>query len=318
MDQTPLLIFVVALLIGVVVGMTGMGGGALMTPALIFLKVDPTVAVANDLVAAAIYKSVGAGVHWKHGSPNLRLAGLLTLGSVPFAFAGAFIIQAVGSNDPAGVEQREAFVKAAIGVALLLAAATYAMRLALNLRSRTQGGPSHLEDPRLRPVPTVIVGAIGGLLVGLTSVGSGSVIMVTLLLLYPGLQAVRLVGTDLAQAVPLVLSAAVSHVIVSGVDWSILIPLVLGGTPGTFIGARIANRVPQALLRRGIVLLLFVTGLGLLGVDQVVALLLGVVALVVGTFAWAWFRKRHGLPAFARSRRRTKEPADDPPTPFEH
>jgi hypothetical protein len=317
-DQTPLLIFVVALLIGVVVGMTGMGGGALMTPALIFLKVDPTVAVANDLVAAAIYKSVGAGVHWKHGSPNLRLAGLLTLGSVPFAFAGAFIIQAVGSNDPAGVEEREAFVKAAIGVALLLAAATYAMRLALNLRSRTRGGPSHLEDPRLRPVPTVIVGAIGGLLVGLTSVGSGSVIMVTLLLLYPGLQAVRLVGTDLAQAVPLVLSAAVSHVIVSGVDWSILIPLVLGGTPGTFIGARIANRVPQALLRRGIVLLLFVTGLGLLGVDQVVALLLGVVALVVGTFAWAWFRKRHGLPAFARSRRRTKEPADDPPTPFEH
>jgi uncharacterized protein len=309
MESSSLLIFVVALLIGVVVGMTGMGGGALMTPALIFLRVDPTIAVANDLVAAAIYKSVGAGVHWRQGSPNLRLAGLLALGSVPCAFAGAFIIAAVGSS-----EDQEAFVKAAIGVALLLAAATYALRLALNLRSQARGDAPRLSDPKLRPVPTVIVGAVGGLLVGLTSVGSGSVIMVTLLLLYPGLQAVRLVGTDLAQAVPLVLSAAISHVIVSGVDWSILIPLVLGGTPGTFIGARIAGRVPQALLRRGIVLLLFVTGLGLLGVNQVVALLLGVVALVLGTFAWAWFRQRHGLPAFARSARRA-EAAEEPQTP---
>jgi hypothetical protein len=306
-ETLSLQIFVVSLLIGVVVGMTGMGGGALMTPALIFLKIDPTIAVANDLVAAAVYKSVGAGVHWRQGSPNLRLAGLLALGSVPCAFAGAFIIQAVGGSDPQGVEQREAFVKAAIGAALLLAAATYAMRLALNLRSLT----------RLRPVPTVLVGAVGGLLVGLTSVGSGSVIMVTLLLLYPGLQAVRLVGTDLAQAVPLVLSAAVSHVIVSGIDWSILIPLILGGTPGTFIGAKIAGRVPQALLRRGIVLLLFVTGLGLLGVDQVVALLLGVLALIVGTLGWAWFRQQHGLPAF-HGRGRRKQPADEPPAPIDH
>ena len=309
MDESSLLIFVVALLIGIVVGMTGMGGGALMTPALIFLRIDPTVAVANDLVAAAIYKSVGAGVHWRQGSPNLRIAGWLTLGSVPCAFAGAFIIDAIGSNDPEGAAQREAFVKAAIGAALLLAAFTYALRLAMNLRSRTRGGPPQLADPKIRPVATVVLGAVGGLLVGLTSVGSGSVIMVTLLLLYPGLQAVRLVGTDLTQAVPLVLSAAVSHVLVTGVDWSVLIPLVLGGTPGTFLGARIAGRVPQALLRRGIVLLLFVTGLGLLGVDQVVAIGLGVLALIVGTFAWGLFRKQHGLPAFQRVGRTT--PAAD-------
>jgi hypothetical protein len=312
METLSLQIFVVSLLIGVVVGMTGMGGGALMTPALIFLKIDPTIAVANDLVAAAVYKSVGAGVHWRQGSPNLRLAGWLALGSVPCAFAGAFIIQAVGSP-----EAQETFVKKAIGAALLLAAATYAMRLALSLRSQARGGAPQLEDPAIRPVPTVLVGAVGGLLVGLTSVGSGSVIMVTLLLLYPGLQAVRLVGTDLAQAVPLVLAAAVSHVIVSGIDWSILIPLILGGTPGTFVGAKIAGRVPQALLRRGIVLLLFVTGLGLLGVDQVVALLLGLLALVVGTFAWAWFRQQHGLPAFARLGRR-RQPADEPPAPVDH
>ena len=82
--------------VGIVVGLTGMGGGALMTPALIFLGVNPTVAVANDLVAASVNKSVGATVHWRVGKPNLRLAGLLVIGSVPFAFAGAFIVKAVG------------------------------------------------------------------------------------------------------------------------------------------------------------------------------------------------------------------------------
>ena len=301
-ETSSLLIFVVALFIGVVVGMTGMGGGALMTPALIFLRVDPTVAVANDLVAAAVYKTVGAGVHWRQGSPNLRLAGWLALGSVPCAFAGAFIIDAVG-----GSEEQQAFVKAAIGVALLLAATTYALRLALNLRARARGSAAYDEDPRIRPVPTVLVGAVGGLLVGLTSVGSGSVIMVTLLLLYPGLQAVRLVGTDLAQAVPLVLAAATSHVIVSGVDWSILIPLILGGTPGTFLGAKIAGKVRQPLIRRGIVLLLFITGLGLLGVDPVIAIVAGLLALGLGTLAWAMFRQRHGLPAFEWQGRRTAE-----------
>ncbi len=288
MDTTTVLIALAALLIGTVVGMTGMGGGALMTPALIFLRVDPTVAIANDLVAAALYKSVGAGVHWRQGSPNLRLAMWLGLGSVPFAFAGAFVVAAVGTND-----QQQAFVKYAIGVALLIAAATYVLRLFLTLRDK-QRGSQHSEDPRIRPLPTVAVGAVGGLLVGLTSVGSGSVIMVTLLLLYPGLQAVRLVGTDLLQAVPLVLAAAVSHVLVTGVDWSVLLPLVVGATPGILLGSKVANRVPQTVLRRGIVFLLFITGLNLLQIDPIAALVTGLVALGAGTLGWRALARRYG------------------------
>ena len=245
-----------------------------MTPALIFLGVNPTAAVANDLVAAAIYKSVGAGVHWREGSPNLRLAMWLGIGSVPFAFAGAFIVQAVGNP-----EEQEAFLKVAIGCALLLAASTYALRLMVNLREVTRGAARRDEDPPIRPIATVIVGAVGGLLVGITSVGSGSVIMVTLLLLYPGLQAVKLVGTDLVQAVPLVLAAAISHVIVSGVDWDVLIPLVVGAIPGIYVGSKLANRMPQMIIRRGIVFLLFITGLGLVGVDPVLSVVIGVVAL---------------------------------------
>ena len=295
MDTTMVLIALAALVIGTVVGMTGMGGGALMTPALIFLRVDPTVAIANDLVAAAVYKSVGAGVHWREGSPNLRLAMWLGVGSVPCAFAGAFIIRAVGSD-----EQQQEFVKFAIGVALLIAATTYAFRLLVNLREVHSGRPRHDEDPHIRPLPTIAVGAVGGVLVGLTSVGSGSVIMVTLLLLYPGLQAVKLVGTDLVQAVPLVMAAAASHVIVSGVDWSVLLPLILGATPGIYIGAKVANRVPQKVLRRGIVFLLFITGLNLLGVDPIIALVVGVASLALGTVLWQALRRhydRSGAPS---------------------
>ena len=309
LDQSALLIALAAVLIGTVVGMTGMGGGALMTPALIFLGIPPTAAVANDLVAAAIYKSVGAGVHWREGSPNLRLAMWLGIGSVPFAFAGAFIVQAVGS-----AEEQEAFLKVAIGCALLLAASTYVLRLLVNLREVTRGAPRRDEDPPIRPVATVIVGAVGGLLVGITSVGSGSVIMVTLLLLYPGLQAVRLVGTDLVQAVPLVLAAAISHVIVSGVDWDVLIPLLVGAIPGIYFGSKMANRMPQTILRRGIVFLLFITGLGLIGIDPVLAVVIGVVALALGTVGWALLRRRYGLPAFHR-RPRDEQPSPAPTSP---
>ena len=290
---SALSVLVVAFGVGIVVGLTGMGGGALMTPALIFLGVSPTAAVANDLVAASVNKSVGASVHWRNGSPNLRLAGWLILGSVPTAFVGAFIIDAFGA-----VEEQESFVKAAIGVALLFTASTYALRMYLQLRLVTLGNVAPTVDPVVRPIPTVIVGAVGGLLVGVTSVGSGSLIMVALLLLYPTLSAIRLVGTDLVQAVPLVLSAAISHVFVSGVDWEVLIPLIVGGTPGTFLGARLANWVSQSVIRRGIVIVLTLTGLTLLGVPPKVVAIVGAALLLLGPLGWAYIRQRRGLPAF--------------------
>src|SRR5690606_4219294 len=172
LTTSALAVLVVSFGVGIVVGLTGMGGGALMTPALIFLGINPTAAVANDLVSASVTKSVGAGVHWKHGSPNLKLAGLLVLGSVPFALAGAFIIDAIGAS-----KDQEEFVKHAIGVALLFTAGTYTLRMYLQLRMVTSGNEAPNEEIRIRTVPTIVVGMIGGLLVGLTSVGSGSLIM---------------------------------------------------------------------------------------------------------------------------------------------
>jgi uncharacterized membrane protein YfcA len=271
--------------IGIVIGLTGMGGGALMTPALVFLGVPPTSAVANDLVAAAVNKSTGAAVHWREGSPHRGIATWLIAGSLPPAFAGAFIVRAVGSDD-----DREAFLKAAIGVTLLIAACAYALRVYVEMHRKASGKPVREAEPTVRPVPTLLVGAFGGLLVGITSVGSGSVIMVVLLVLYPGLAGVRLVGTDLVQAVPLVMAASLSHVIVTGVDWSVLIPLVVGGTPGTFLGARMANRVSQSIVRRGIVLVLFLTGLSMLKVPPLGVAAAAVLGLVGAPLVWAALR----------------------------
>lgn len=286
-------LLVVSFGVGIVVGLTGMGGGALMTPALIFLGINPATAVANDLVSASVTKSVGAAVHWRTGSPNLRLSGLLIAGSVPFAFAGGFIVKSIGD-----AEARSEFLTTAIGWALLLAATSYALRMYLQLRLVTSGNVLPEDEPHVRAVTTILVGAVGGLLVGITSVGSGSLIMVALLLLYPTLSAVRLVGTDLVQAVPLVLAAAIGHVFTEGVTWTVLIPLVLGGTPGTFLGARLASWVSQSVIRRGIVMVLTLTGLKMLGVPPQWIGWLGAAMVLLGPLVWGFVRQRHGLPNF--------------------
>lgn len=320
---------IAAFLVGIVVGITGMGGGALMTPALIFLGVgDASAVVTADLTAAAVYKTGGAVVHARAGSPDLRLAGWLIVGSVPTAFLGPHLVGWIAPD--ADVDD---FLKLCIGFALLLAASTYALRLYIQLRRVTSGASDTGEEPVIRPVPTLLVGAVGGLLVGITSVGSGSVIMVALLMLYPTLSPVRLVGTDLVQAVPLVLSAAISNILVNGLDWSLFIPLTIGSVPGCILGAKLAPRVPQSFIRRGIVVVLTMSGLALLdkagwaplgaGEDETHPVLIAVVGVaLIGLvpLVWGLLRRTRGLPMFgtptvedlenpaaARSRRATAE-----------
>jgi uncharacterized membrane protein YfcA len=306
---TALSIAVAGLVVGFVVGLTGMGGGALMTPALIFLGVgggEAATVVTADLTAAAVYKTGGALTHAREGSPNFALAKWLILGSVPMAFIGPWVVHHIASDE----DQLDTLLKEMIGFALLLAAATYALRLYINLR-RVRGG-SHEADPNppIRPLPTFLVGALGGLLVGITSVGSGSVIMVALLMLYPGLAAVKLVGTDLVQAVPLVLSAAISNILVNhGIDWKITIPLIVGSVPGTIMGSAVAPRVPQSYIRRGIVVVLTMSGIALLdkagwaplGKDTTHPVLIAVIGLamiVLVPVVWGLLRRGQGLPMF--------------------
>ncbi|WP_238694406.1 sulfite exporter TauE/SafE family protein [Nocardioides daphniae] len=245
-------VMIAGFVVGIVVGLTGMGGGALMTPALIFLGVGDTATVVTaDLTAAAVYKTGGAIVHKREGSPNMQLAKWLILGSVPTALLGPYLVSWF-TDSPDHLDKT---LKLCIGFALLLAAATYAGRLYLNLLRVRRGTFVGDDDPKIRPLPTFLVGVAGGLLVGITSVGSGSVIMICLLMLYPGLSAVKLVGTDLVQAVPLVLAAAISNIAIHGLDWGITVPLVLGSVPGTILGSKLAPRIRQSFIpprhRRG-------------------------------------------------------------------
>ena len=301
-------IIVAAFFVGSIVGLTGMGGGALMTPALIFLGVGgASTVVTADLTAAAIYKTGGAITHAKEGKPNWRLAQWLITGSVPCALAGPWIIHHVAGSP----DDLDTLLKECIGFALLLAAATYALRLVFQLRQSRRGGPALDADPTIRPLVTIAIGALGGLLVGITSVGSGSVIMIALVMLYPGLSPLRLVGTDLVQAVPLVLAAAISNIALNGLDWHLLVPLVIGSVPGTVLGSRIAPRVPQSFIRRGIVVVLTMSGLALLdkagwaplgaGDDQTHPALIALVGagmLVVMPFVWGLIRRTQGMPMF--------------------
>jgi uncharacterized membrane protein YfcA len=298
-------ILVAGFVVGIVVGMTGMGGGALMTPALVLLGVGDTATVITaDLTAAAVYKTGGAIVHHREGSPNLQLAKWLMLGSVPMALLGPYLISWFTDSD-----SLDKVLKMCLGFALLFAAATYAFRIYLNLRHRQHGKGTRPVEPVVRPIPTLLVGAMGGLLVGITSVGSGSVIMIALLMLYPALSPVKLVGTDLVQAVPLVLAAAISNITLHGLDWGLLIPLVLGSVPGTVLGSKIAPKVKQSIIRRAIVIVLTMSGVALLdkagwaplgaGEDETYPLVVagvGVAMLVLVPVVWGLIRRTEGLP----------------------
>jgi uncharacterized membrane protein YfcA len=201
-------------------------------------------------------------------------------------------------------------VSVALGIALLLAVIGLIVRQYLTMRQHsahrakaaageTRADGSTADQPiKVKRLATVLLGAVGGLVVGMTSVGSGSLIIVVLLALYPKLRAGDLVGTDLVQAVPLVLAAAVGHVLTEGVTWAVLIPLVLGGTPGTFLGAKMAAWVSQSVIRRGIVIVLSITGLKMLGVPPEVVGLIGAGLLLLGPLAWGFLRQRRGIPAF--------------------
>jgi len=288
------------LAVGLVVGMTGMGGGALMTPMLVFFfGINPLTAVSSDLVTAALMKPFGGAVHAVHRTVNWRLVGWLALGGVPSGFAGALLLRVVGKDS--GVDS---LVVTALGIALLLAASGLIVKAYLTMVRRREKAPdAPVDTPRaltsigVRPIPTVLVGIVGGLVVGMTSVGSGSIMIIALMLLYPTLQASQLVGTDLIQAVPLVAAAALGHLLFGDFQFDLAATLLLGCVPGAVIGALVSTRAPGGLVRRALALVLLASGLKLLGVSTPVTAVVLVACLVVGPVAWMVARRRNGLPA---------------------
>lgn len=291
-----------AFAVGIVVGLTGMGGGALMTPMLVlFFGVSPLTAVSSDLVASAVMKPVGSAVHLRRGTVNLKLVLWLCVGSVPAAFAGVLILRALGTD-----EQVQNGVKIALGCAILFTAALLMVRAYLRLveRARSRNGlgeplPQSRPEVKVRILPTILLGVVGGVIVGMTSVGSGSLIIIGLMLLYPGLKASQLVGTDLVQAVPLVASAAIAHAMFGDLDLAISIPLIIGSVPGAFIGAQLSARLPGGIVRRALAFVLLASGLKLLGVDNVTTGIILLVFAVGGPIVWMLIRRHYGFPALA-------------------
>lgn len=289
------------LLVGFTVGLTGMGGGALMTPILVLLfKVQPLAAVSSDLVAAVVMKPIGGAVHLRRGTVNKRLVGWLMTGSIPSAFAGVLILRRLG--DGAAVQNH---IKIALGVALLLAVGTMIARAFLNVRRRAVKGvgivdekagvADHAPEVVVRPLPTLLVGALGGLIVGMTSVGSGSLIIVMLLVLYPQLKASELVGTDLIQAVPLVASAALGHILFGDFKLDLTTSLLIGSVPGVYIGARVSAVAPGRVIRRALAFVLTASALKLLNVGNVEVAAILVTVAVAGPFLWRFVRATGGL-----------------------
>lgn len=292
------------LVVGFVVGLTGMGGGALMTPMLVFFfGVSPLAAVSSDLVTSALMKPFGSAVHLRRGTVNLKLVGWLVIGSVPSAFAGVLILRALG-----GQGNVDHAVKIALGVALVVASGTLVAKACVSLASyaqaRAAGGrrspKREVLDIVPKPIPTVCIGIVGGLVVGMTSVGSGSLIIIALLLVYPALQAGQLVGTDLVQAVPLVAAAALGHLFFGEFQFGIAASLLVGSIPGVILGAQASARAPGGLIRRALALILLASGLKLLEVSTPITAVLLVASVLIGPLAWMALRRHYGLPALGR------------------
>jgi uncharacterized protein len=244
--------------VGLLVGMTGAGGGALMTPMLILLfGVKAPAAISSDLVAAVLMRPVGAIVHMRKGTVNYRLVGWLALGSVPMAFLGAYLLHLLGKSSSTHVEQ-------ALGAALLTGAAAMVIRYVLDLRAG-QSRAAALRELVVRPLPTVVIGMIGGVIVGLTSVGSGSLMIVLLLFLYPMISANRLVGTDLTQAVPLTLAAAAGALVFGHVEFGVTVSIIIGSVPAVVIGSLFSSRARDAYVRPVIAFVIFASGLKYVG-----------------------------------------------------
>jgi uncharacterized membrane protein YfcA len=260
----PVLLVVAGLIGGAAVGLTGMGGGALMTPALVLLfGVDPKVAVASDLVNSLVMKPIGGGVHMRRGTIHWSLVRWLVLGSVPAAFLGAVLLNQLGEGK--AVQDQ---VKSLLGWALLVASMAIVAKAVLSARARQRmaaAGESPNQLPRaIKPIPTVMVGVAGGMIVGMTSVGSGSLMIVLLMLLYPRLSSKSLVGTDLVQAVPLVASAALGQLLFGHIDFGLAGALVVGSIPGAYLGARFSAHAPDKIIRPILVAILVLSALALL------------------------------------------------------
>lgn len=228
--------------VGLIVGLTGVGGGSLMTPILVLLfGINPAVAVGTDLLFAAVTKTAGTAMHGFNGTVNWGVVMRLAAGSVPTALLTIALLSASKSN----ISQVAKLISITLGCALLLTSLSLFFHKAVHAFALA----ADTNNLRARGFLTVLTGAILGLFVTVSSVGAGALGVTALLLLYPRLRIAGIVGTDIAHAVPLTLVAGLGHAYAGFVDWEMLAALLLGSIPGIIIGSQLAPRAPELTLR---------------------------------------------------------------------
>jgi uncharacterized membrane protein YfcA len=241
-------------LVGAIVGVTGVGGGSLMTPLLVLLfGVSPVTAVGTDLLFAAVTKTGGAWAHARRGGVDWKIVGLLAAGSVP-ASALALVWLHYFVPDPKALAS---VVSVGLGFALLLTAGALIFRERLRRWAASRVRVSVAGGTRRR---TIVVGIVLGVLVSVSSVGAGALGVTALFFLYPGLAAARIVGTDIAHAVPLTLVAGLGHAAAGAVDWSLLMSLLVGSLPGIWLGSHLGQALPERFLRGALATMLVLIG----------------------------------------------------------
>jgi uncharacterized membrane protein YfcA len=259
----------IGLIIGFLIGLTGMGGGSLMTPIMILVMgVKPIVAVGTDLAYGAVTKIVGGAAHWREGTVHRKTAYFLAAGSVPATVLGVGIVSSIKKADPALVS---ILLTHAIAWVLILVALVLVGKPALTRAMRSWGTRASgdwrgdlMSLGERRPWLLTILGAVVGFVVGLTSVGSGTLIMVSLLFLYPRWEAKEFVGTDVFHAAILVSAASLAQLAAGNVNVPMMLALLLGSVPGVLIGSRLALGFPEKALRLGLASVLLVSGSQLL------------------------------------------------------
>ena len=241
--------------VGTIVGLTGVGGGSLMTPLLVLgFGVPAVTAVGTDLLFGGFTKVGGAASHGLKGNVDWRVAGLLAAGSVP---GTALALATLAALPPAGAGTR-LLVSTALGVMLVLTAVALVARARLMAWAQARGAKGWLA--RHRNAATVATGAVIGVAVTFSSVGAGAVGVTALLLLFPMLATVRIVGTDIAHAVPITLLAGFGHAALGNVNWSMLASLLVGSLPGILLGSHLAPRIPERALRHSLAAVLLLAG----------------------------------------------------------
>jgi len=254
MHSVNLLYSVSGFAVGFLVGMTGVGGGSLMTPVLILLfGIHPATAVGTDLLYAAATKTGGSLVHGLGGTIDWRVVGRLATGSVPMTALTLFVFSHLDIKGPVA----DQIITAVLSTALFGTAAVLIFRKSIMAVYAQKVGEL---DPRRTAALTVAMGAILGVLVSISSVGAGAIGVTALILLYPRLPTVRIVGSDIAHAVPLTLVAGIGHWIIGSIDFLLLGSLLIGSLPGIFLGSYMSSRVPDVALRMTLAATLIVAG----------------------------------------------------------